>query len=216
MNGKSVLTISLEDISVLLDAFLPDYDFYVRNPCKVAIDLIGSYLVSTDHEGVTAIRIVEVEAYGGEDDPASHAFRGLTKRNAPMWDSPGRSYVYFTYGMHYCFNVVTSPKGVAGAVLVRAGQPIQGVDIMTRRRGRSFLGDLCSGPAKLCQAMGIDSILNNVILDTPRLCILIPRNRKQIEIERSARIGIRNGLNLPWRFYEKDSVWISAKTLNPA
>ncbi len=216
MNGRSVLTISLEDISTLFDAYLPGYDFYARDPCEVAIDLIGSYLVSTDHEGLTAIRIVEVEAYGGEDDPASHAFRGMTRRNAPMWDSPGRSYVYFTYGMHYCFNIVTSPKGVAGAVLIRAGQPVQGIDIMTRRRGRNLLGDLCSGPAKLCQAMGIDLSLNNVILDTPRICLLVPRNRNHLEIECSARIGIRNGLHLPWRFYEKDSVWVSTKKLNPA
>ena len=127
-------------------------DFYARDPKAVARDLLGKVIT----RGRVAARIVEVEAYLGERDPGSHAFRGPTHRNATMFGPPGFLYVYFTYGMHWCANVVCTTEGEAGAVLLRAGAPLSGLATMRKRRpaARRDL-DLCSGPAKLCEALGI-------------------------------------------------------------
>jgi DNA-3-methyladenine glycosylase len=121
-------------------------------PIEVAAQLLNLVLAS----GETAGRIVEVEAYDGANDRASHAFRGQTARNSTMFGPPGLLYVYFTYGMHYCANVVSREEGVAGAVLIRALEPLAGIEVMRARRGREEpVYRICSGPAKLCQALGI-------------------------------------------------------------
>ncbi len=130
--------------------------FYARRSSEVAPDLLGRFLVRRSENGARlAARIVETEAYE-PNDPASHAFRGRTTRNAVMFGEPGRLYVYFAYGMHFCMNAVTGRAGEGTAVLLRAAEPIEGLDEMERRRGRPRRRDLCSGPAKLCQAFGVD------------------------------------------------------------
>lgn len=154
-------------------------------------------------------RIVEVEAYRGADDPASHAFRGPTARNAVMFGPPGHLYVYFTYGMHYCCNVVCQPAGVAGAVLIRALAPLTGLDAMRRRRPPAHREqDLCSGPGKLCQAMGLDRTADGVDLlsrSSPvRLLHDGTAEPEADELGRGPRVGLNDRLSTaaaPWRFW---------------
>ena len=130
--------------------------FYARAAEEVAPDLLGQILVRVFPDGSRAsVRIVEVEAYG-PDDPASHAFRGVTPRNAVMFGPAGHLYVYFTYGMHHCMNAVAGRDGEGAAVLLRAAEPLEGMDAMAARRGRDRLRDLCSGPGRLAQALAVD------------------------------------------------------------
>jgi DNA-3-methyladenine glycosylase len=129
--------------------------FYARPATQVAPDLLGQILVRRLPDGSRlAARLVEVEAYE-PDDPGSHAFRGMTARNEVMFGPPGHLYVYFTYGMHFCMNAVTRRPGQGSAVLLRAGEPIEGLEAMRERRGRERLVDLCSGPGRFTQALGI-------------------------------------------------------------
>lgn len=130
-------------------------DFFAQDALTVAPRLIGCVLTHDSPEGRTAMRLVEVEAYRGASDPGSHGYRGLTPRTRTMYGPPGRLYVYFTYGMHWCSNVVCGPEGVCEAVLLRAGEPLEGIDLMRARRGVADIRLLGAGPARLTQAMGI-------------------------------------------------------------
>ncbi len=173
--------------------------FYARDPQAVAPELLGKILVHGNVRG----RIVEVEAYDGADDAASHAYRGETPRNAVMFGEPGRLYVYFTYGMHYCCNVVCRPKGNAAAVLIRALAPISGIEEMRERRGARRDHDLASGPAKLCQALAIDRSLDGVDLCRAggEMKLLDDDFELSGRIFQGPRIGIREGTELPWRWW---------------
>jgi DNA-3-methyladenine glycosylase len=154
-------------------------------------------------------RIVETEAYE-RDDPASHAFRGETPRNAVMFGGPGHLYVYFTYGMHFCMNVVSSRTGDGAAVLLRAAEPLSGLVEMQERRGRVSVRDLCSGPAKLCQAFGVDRSLNGLdLVRGGELWIAegMPVAASSVVVGR--RVGIGAGLELPWRFFVRDDPFVS-------
>ena len=177
-------------------------DFYARSALEVAPDLLNKVLVAPDGR---AGRIVEVEAYRGADDPGSHGFRGPTKRNATMFGPPGHLYVYFTYGMHWCANVVVETEGVAAAVLLRALTPIQGLDAMYAARGPAARTerDLCSGPAKLTQALGIDGALDGANLVSGDLGVIVVDDGQPPPPTPAvtARIGLTNGADLPWRFY---------------
>lgn len=183
--------------------------FYARPTLEVATELLGRKFVHESEEGVASGRIVEVEAYCGEFDPGSHAFRGETPRNSVMFGPPGQLYVYFTYGMHFCCNVVCESDGVAGAVLLRAIEPVDGIDLMKQRRGTEVIRDLARGPARLCQALGIDRRQNGADLTVPPMWI---EQRRSVvgEIKSSPRIGLRPGIDQPWRFYE-DGPWISRR-----
>lgn len=168
--------------------------------------LLGWKLVHESSEGVTSGYIVETEAYSMED-PASHTYRGETIRNRAMFQEAGTVYVYFTYGMHYCANIVTGAKGHGQGVLLRALEPVDGIELMTRRRGLSDTARLTNGPAKLVQAMGITKEHNGTHLDRGRLR-LEPGIRPS-EIIQTTRIGIKKAVDQPWRFYIKDNAFVS-------
>ncbi|MFZ5631850.1 MAG: DNA-3-methyladenine glycosylase [Bacillota bacterium] len=184
--------------------------FYARDTTLVAVDLLGKIIVHDSPEGVTAGMIVETEAYL-QGDPACHAYRGMTHRNRAMFGPPGRAYIYFTYGMHYCFNVVTAAEGVGEAVLIRALEPVAGIDVMRKRRRRERLSDLCSGPAMLVQAMGIDSGMYGHNLSRKPLVIIKGKGISREEVAVAARVGINVAADLPLRFYIKDNKFISKK-----
>ncbi len=176
--------------------------FYARHALEVATELLNKVLVAPDGR---VGRIVEVEAYRGADDPGSHGFRGRTKRTATMFGPPGHLYVYFTYGMHWCANVVAETDGVAAAVLLRALTPLEGLHAMYEARGPAARRDrdLCSGPAKLTQALGIDGDLDGADLVTADRGVTIVDDAEPPPPSPAAttRIGLTNGADLPWRFY---------------
>lgn len=177
-------------------------EFYDRDPVMVAKELLGKQLLRSE-EGIRARgRIVEVEAYLAANDPACHASRGQTRRNAVMFCEPGLAYVYMIHA-RYCLNVVTEPEGVASAVLIRAVEPVEGVEQMQHRRRRQRLRDLARGPARLCEAFGIDRNLNGHDMTRGKLLWIAddpsfdPTEHKLFV---SPRIGIRSGHELPLRF----------------
>jgi DNA-3-methyladenine glycosylase len=175
-------------------------DFYGRDACGLARELLGKLLLC---DGVGG-RIVEVEAYGGADDPGSHAYRGRTRRNASMFGPPGHLYVYFIYGVHWCANVVCGAEGVPGAVLVRALAPTHGVDAMRRRRARARRErDLCSGPARLCQALAIDGSHDGADLVSGHAGVRLidDGTAPPARPRRGPRIGLAAGAERPWRWY---------------
>ena len=177
---------------------------------QVAPLLLGCILSRTIPEGKLSLRIVETEAYH-QDDPASHSYRGLTTRTAPMFEEGGHIYVYFTYGMHYCVNIVVGQKGVGEAVLLRAAEPVSGVEIMKKHRGTEDIYNIASGPAKLTQALGIISTeLSGRKIGPKTLQLSFPQtptNPKHIAA--SPRIGIKQATDTPWRFYIKGNRFIS-------
>jgi DNA-3-methyladenine glycosylase len=179
--------------------------FYARDPRAVAPDLLGKLLVHDDPDaGRRAGRIVEVEAYCGAEDPGSHAYRGETPRNRTMFGPAGGLYVYFTYGMHWCANVVTGEEGVGVAVLLRALAPTEGLEAMRRARARARTDrDLCSGPAKLCQALGLDRAYDGADLVTGDRGVWIADDGTPPPTEPrvTTRIGLSAGREHPWRWY---------------
>jgi DNA-3-methyladenine glycosylase len=183
-------------------------DFYLQDTISVARSLLGKVLVHKTDEGTVSGRIVETEAYL-MDDPACHASRGMTPRNAPMFGPPGHAYIYFTYGMHFCMNAVTAPDGVGEAVLIRAVEPILGIDIMSERRGTGIITNLASGPGKLCQAFRLGREQNG--LDLTKGELVIEEGEDVAQVVATTRVGIRLGAEKPWRFYEAGSRFISRK-----
>jgi len=191
--------------------------WYSRDALDVAPELLNKVLVGT--EGRSG-RIIEVEAYRGPEDPASHAFRGRTARNATMWGPPGHLYVYFVYGMHWCANVVCAPEGTAQAVLVRAVQPNGGLAVMrTARWGTRARPDrdLCRGPARLCQAFDITGTDDGADLAATGGAVVLaddgtaPPAKPVI----SSRIGVSAGAQLPWRFAIADHPGVSGSGMAP-
>jgi DNA-3-methyladenine glycosylase len=176
--------------------------FFGRSVHAVAPDLIGATLL---FHGVGG-RIVEVEAYH-HTDPAAHSYRGRTARNAVMFGPPGYIYVYRSYGIHWCLNFVCEGVGSASAVLIRAIEPTHGVDAMRRRRGISDLRLLCSGPGRLCEALGITGEHNGLRLD--RAPFALTAGVEPVEVAAGIRIGITKAADLPWRYGLKGSRFLS-------
>jgi len=196
--------------------------FYARPTVEVARRLLGHILVS-DVGGArrrTAGRIVEVEAYVGPHDPACHAYgHRRTARTEQLYGPPGTAYVYFTYGMHWCLNAVTEAEGYPAAVLIRALEPIAGLETMRRRRGGAEVPDrhLCAGPARLCEALDVTGALNGASLSLARGALRVVRSRARrpggaeggAVVVAGPRVGITCATEWPLRFYYKDSPWVS-------
>ena len=205
---------------VLTDRVKLPRSFYDRPTLEVARDLIGKVLVHVRRGARTSGVIVEVEAYIGESDPACHAAPGPTRRNEPLYGAPGHAYVYLNYGIHCLVNVVTESQGSPAAVLLRSLAPLEGVDVMRRRRARAMKGrrrlaaatlgdhELCRGPGNLTMAMGITLAENRTDLGGDRLFV----EDRGIHVQAIAwgpRIGIRVGTERPWRAYMRDCAAVS-------
>ena len=204
--------------------------FYLRPTVQVARDLLGKYIVHKFKGKRLVGRIVEVEAYC-RNDPASHSYRGQTERNRVMFWTGGHLYVYFTYGMHFCANVVTRNEGVGEAVLLRAVEPVDGLKEMMKQRGTTpqegggqagdygsyrRIANLTNGPAKVCKAFGIDRRLNGADLTGNRVFIGEIKNRyEKIKIGASTRVGIVSGQEKMWRFYIKENPFVSKAKVHP-
>ena len=181
---------------------------------RVAPALLGSLLRHDTDEGVVAVRITEVEAYAGADDPGSHAYRGPTPRNRVMFGPAGHLYVYFTYGMHHCCNVVVGETGTASAVLLRAGEVVEGIDVARARRPRLSDRDLARGPARLCNALGIEGRHNGADLARGELTLHLGDEPSPELVVTGPRVGLREAADHPWRFWLRDEPTVS--TYRPA
>ena len=191
----------------------PDIKSLVKlNSLEAAPLLLGWVLCRRLPKGIVKAKIVETEAYH-QEDPASHSYRGLTQRTWPMFESGGRLYIYFTYGMHYCLNIVVGKKGVGEGVLIRAAEPLDGLDIMRGNRKITDVTNLTNGPGKLAQALGItDTGLSGKILNKSSIWLEPPAepvNPK--DIVSATRVGIKHAVDLPWRFFIRDNPFVSKR-----
>ena len=184
--------------------------FYDRETEIVAREMLGAILEVHSADGVAAGRIVETEAYIGEHDLACHAAAGRTARTEPLYGAPGLAYVYFIYGMYWCFNAVTRAENEPSAVLVRAVEPVEGLDLMRRRRPKAKRGvDLSNGPGKLCLALGISREHNTLPLDRPPIMIRRGEEISDAEVVVTPRIGITQSADWPLRYFIKDNAYVS-------
>ena len=183
------------------------HDFLNRPAEIVAPDLIGCILEREIEGVIMRAMIVETEAYD-EMDAASHSYKGQTERTKIMFGEPGYLYVYFTYGMHHCCNVVTDAKGKGSAVLIRAVEPIEGEPFMQEKRARDGV-ELTNGPAKLCQALGIDKQLNGHDLSASPLKLILKSKNEPLDIIQTTRIGISQAKDVQWRFYLSGNKYVS-------
>jgi DNA-3-methyladenine glycosylase len=185
-------------------------DFYARQTELVARELLGCILECHTDTGIVSGRIVETEAYLGEHDLACHAAAGRTRRTEPLYGPPGTAYVYFIYGVHWCFNAVTRDEGLPSAVLVRALEPLEGIALMRRRRRAARRDqDLTNGPGKLCAALGIDVRHNALSLQTPPILIREGHRVSDANVVITPRIGIRESADWPLRWVVGDNQYVS-------
>lgn len=186
-----------------------NFRFLVAPAHKVAPQLLGCVLVREVNGKIIRARIVETEAYD-QTDAASHSYKGKTPRTDVMFGPAGHLYVYFTYGMHYCCNIVVGEEGEGAAVLIRAVEPIDGEEIMASNRDKTGI-QISNGPAKLCQALLIDKKLNGHDLNQSPLKLLVQKSPEKSDIVQTTRIGISQGKDVPWRFYLKGNPYVSVK-----
>jgi DNA-3-methyladenine glycosylase len=189
-----------------------DRPFFARPAPEVAPDLVGKLLVRED-EGLVA-RIVEVEAYM-QHDPACHAHNRRTPRLEPLYGPPGHAYVYFTYGMHWCLNTATGQAGAAEGCLLRAAEPVSGLDLMRERRGVVADRDLLRGPARLAQAYGLDGTWSGHDLCAPDSPVLLGDDGVRPEVAAGPRVGVSKAADWPWRFFDPTSRFVSPYTRSP-
>lgn len=194
-------------------------ELFVQSTLDVARRLLGAHVVRELPDGCLVGRIVETEAYL-HNDPACHAVRELpdgsaihrcTRRNATMFGPPGRAYVYFTYGNHFMFNVVTQPEGVPEAVLIRAVEPLEGIEVMMALRGVEDIRALTNGPGKLTKALAIDRAFDGHDLAQPPLRLLAGEPVPATRVVVTTRVGLTRATERPWRFYERDNPWVSRR-----
>ena len=188
--------------------------FFDRPVLDIAPELLGATVEHRSPAGLVTVRLTEVEAYDGESDPGSHAFRGETARNAVMFGPAGHVYVYFTYGMHWCMNLVCGPPGRASAVLLRAGEVVVGEELASTRRTTSRSArDLARGPARLTVALGVDAACNGLDATRTRGAVVVRRGA-QVEVggvRTGPRVGVAGeGAGHPWRFWVEDEPTVSA------
>ena len=185
--------------------------FFARQAPEVAPDLVGKLLVHAQ-DGLVA-RIVETEAYT-DDDPACHAYRGMTARNAPLFGPPGHAYVYFSYGMHWCMNTATGPDGRGQGCLLRAAEPVEGLDLMRERRGGIRDRDLLRGPGRLGQAFGLGRADSGTDL-CGRGPLYVADDGVKPAVIAGPRVGVALAADLPWRFWAAESPFVSAYKRHP-
>jgi DNA-3-methyladenine glycosylase len=188
---------------------------FFRHPTEtVAAGLLGMVVVSSVGGEITEARIVETEAYLGYDDPASHGYlHRRNARNGALFGPPGSWYIYLSYGMHWCANLVCQRSGLASAVLLRALEPLNGLEVMRRRRGPVPDRELCSGPGKLCQAMGISRELDGEKMSGSLVIVRRPDRREETRVAVTPRIGITQAADWPLRFHVAGSPWLSRKEI---
>ncbi len=184
--------------------------FFEKPTLKVAKELLGKYLVVKKRGKLLSGKIVETEAYIGKKDPASHAYRGVTPRTKLMFGKPGYAYIYLTYGMYYCLNFITEKEGFPAAVLVRAVEPKEGLDLMIKRRKIKKIENLTNGPGRLCKAFGLDKSLNGADICSDVIWIE-DRGENPEKIVSASRIGIKVGKDKKWRFYIAENGYVSKK-----
>jgi DNA-3-methyladenine glycosylase len=191
-------------------------DFFKKDTLNISKKLLGKVLVrKIDNKTCLAGKIVEVEAYIGEHDPACHAFQKVSGRSSVLYEEGGTIYVYFIYGNYYCFNIVTEKKGIGCAVLIRAVEPLEGIDIMKEFRPKAkSVHDLTNGPSKFCLAFDIDKRFNNQKLSKEGIFVSEPLTKEKFEIKTSKRIGIVKGAEFPYRFFIKDNPYVTKHKFN--
>jgi DNA-3-methyladenine glycosylase len=185
--------------------------FFERYTPDVARELLGCLLVRKIGHKALSGRIVEVEAYRGSDDPASHSFRGVTKRSAIMFGAAGHAYVFFSYGFHWCLNFTCEGEGQPGAVLIRALEPVEGIERMVENRGVSEVARLTNGPGKLTRALSIDGAFNGEDVTKSRRLYILENEGEPVRIKASARIGISMGREQQWRYFVEGNPFVSKR-----
>jgi len=190
--------------------------FYLQDKNTVSRQLLGKIIVRNFRGKILIAKIVETEAYIGEHDPASHAYKKHTDRNKVMYDKGGMVYVYFIYGSYFCFNVVSEKKGTGNANLIRAVEPIKGIELMKKYRGRiKNIYELTNGPAKLCLSLRIDlSLYADDLTNSKNIFISQPLQKEKFEIVTTKRIGINTGVDFPYRFFIKDNPYVTKHRFN--
>lgn len=188
--------------------------FYTRKCLTVAKELIGKVFVRKKGNKIYSGIIVETEAYTGKTDAASHSYRGMTNRNKFMFAEGGIAYVYFTYGSHYCINVVAEKEHVSHAVLIRALEPVEGIELMKKNRGTDDFYNLTNGPGKLTKAFEIDLKQNGIDLCGDEIYIAEPAEGKKIKIQKSKRIGITKNTDKLYRFFAAECPFVSGVNVN--
>jgi len=197
---------------------LPKAFYQGGDVVEIAKLLLGKYVFAKIDGLLTAGRIVETEAYRGVDDMACHAHGKRTKRTETMYQAGGIAYVYLCYGIHHLLNIVTNVEDMADAVLIRAVEPVMGIDVMKKRRSKTKLKDLTSGPGVFCQAFGVTKVHDRTNLDEDKIWIAKLRDERSFDVETDRRVGVDyagDDAFLPWRFLIKDNSYVSVKKRNP-
>jgi len=190
-------------------------NFFLGDTLKIARDLLGKIIIKHDGKNILKGKIVETEAYIGDHDPACHAFQKFTDRSSVLFEKGGTIYVYFVYGNYFCFNIVTGKEGTGDAVLIRAVEPLDGLEIMKIRRPKAKnIVDLTNGPSKFCMAFGIDGKYNRNDITGKDICISSHAEKEKFEIAASKRIGLNVGVDFPYRFFIKNNKFVTKHKFN--